>query len=251
MHVSRIGFTSLKGARHVERPSVDLTLDGPMGDRLFCLVDPARGTVIRTVEHPTLMRTSALWVDGLLTATLPGAVVKGAPGFTGATRTVDYWGCRVTLEIVDGPWAEAYSSFLGRDVVLARAGGGDVVYGASVSLITSGSVVELSRRAGMPVLDAQLRATFTVHTDAPHLEDGWIGRRIALGEAEVEVRRAIARCRVIDLDPDTGRGRTEGLKALADYRRQGNELVFGVDGVVTKAGRVHVGDTVRPVRGPQ
>ena len=246
MHVSRIGFTSLKGARHVERPFVDLTMDGPVGDRLFCLVDPARGRVIRTVENPTLMRTTAMWVDGVLTATLPGAVVEGVPGLTGVTRTVDYWERRVRLEVVDGPWAEAYSSFLGRDVVLARAGGGDVVYGASVSLITSGSVGELSRRVGTPVLDAQLRATFTVHTDEPHVEDGWIGRRLVLGEAEVEVRGAIARCRVIDLDPVTGRGRTEGLKSLADYRRQDNELVFGVDAVVTRAGRVQVGDAVRP-----
>ena len=245
MHVSRIGFTSLKGARHAQRPFVDLTLDGPVGDRLFCLVDPARGRVIRTVENPTLMRTTAMWVDGVLTVTLPRAVVEGVPVLTGVTRTVDYWGRRVTLEVVDGPWAEAYSSFLGRDVVLARAGGGDVVYGASVSLITSGSVGELSRRVGTPVLDAQLRATFTVHTDAPHLEDGWIGRRLGLGEAEIEVCRAIARCRVIDLDPDTGTGRTDGLRALADYRRQAGELVFGVDAIVTKAGRVHVGDEVR------
>ena len=97
------------------------------------------------------------------------------------------------------------------------------------------------------MLDAQLRATFTVHTDAPHREDAWIGGRLALGEAEVEVRRAIPRCRVIDLDPDTGMRRTDAMRALADYRRQGNEVVFGVDAVVTKPGRVYLGDVVEQV----
>ncbi len=247
VHVSRIGFTSLKGARHLGRPFVDLTRDGPVGDRVFCLVDLARQRVLRTVENPTLVQTRATWDAGVLTVTLPGATVEGVPAVTGETRTLDYWGRRVALEIVDGPWAAAYSTHLGYDVVLARSTGGDVVYGASVSLVTTGSLDELSRRVGTVVLDSQLRATFTVHTDAPHREDAWIGRRLALGGAEVEVRSAIPRCHVIDLDPDTGIRRTDALRALADYRRQRNEVVFGVDAVVTKPGRVYVGDAVEPV----
>ena len=59
MHVTRIGLTPVKGGRHAEQASVDLTLDGPVGDRVFCLVDPERGRVLRTVENPSMMRTSA------------------------------------------------------------------------------------------------------------------------------------------------------------------------------------------------
>jgi uncharacterized protein YcbX len=172
--------------------------------------------------------------------------VEGVPAPVSESRTLDYWGRRVTLDILDGPWAAAYSAHLGYGVVLARSTAGDVVYGASVSLITTGSLDELSRRVGTRVLDSQLRATFTVRTDAPHREDAWIGRRLSLGEAEVEVRTPIARCHVIDLDPDTGLRRTDGLRALADYRREPGGLMFGVDAVVTKPGRVHVGDGVEP-----
>lgn len=247
MHVSRTGFTSLKGARHLGRSFVDLSADGPVGDRVFCLVDPARRRVVRTVENPTLMQTRATWeAAGVLTVSLPSATVEGVPSGAGETRTLDYWGRRVTLEILNGPWAAAYSTHLGYDVVLARAAGGDVVYGASVSLVTTGSLDELSRRVGTRMLDSQFRATFTVHTDTPHSEDAWIGQRLRLGTAEIEVGRAIPRCRVIDLDPDTGIPRAEAMKALADYRRQGNEVVFGVDAVVTKPGRVQLGDDVDP-----
>ena len=246
MHVTRIGFTSLKGARHLDRPFVDLAWDGPVGDRVFCLVDLARERVLRTVENPTLLQTRVTWDAGLLTVSLPGASAQGVPAFTGETRTLDYWGRRVALEIVDGPWAAAYSQHLGYDVMLARSPAGDVVYGASVSLVTTGSLDELSRRVGTPVRDSQMRATITVHTEAPHLEDAWIGRRLQLGEAEVQVRSAIPRCAVIDLDPDTGRRRTDALRALADYRRQRNELGFGVDAVVTQPGRVQIGDAVKP-----
>lgn len=246
VHIARIGFTPLKGTRHLTRPFADLTTDGPLGDRVFCLADLARGRVLRTVENPTLMQTRVSWDTGVLTVSLPGTSVEGVPALTGETRTLDYWGRRVEVEIIDGQWAAAYSRYLGHDVALARSPAGDVVYGASVSLVTTGSLDELSRRVGIPVRDSQFRATFTVHTDTPHLEDAWIGRRLRLGEAEVEVRSAVPRCHVIDLDPDTGMPRAAALKALADYRRQGNAIMFGVDAVVTSPGRVHVGDAVQP-----
>ena len=186
MFVSRVGFTSLKGARHLSRRFVDLTLDGPVGDRVFCLIDPVRGRVLRTVEID-LVQTPASWDAGVLTVMLPGATVEGVPAATRQARQLDYWARRVAVEIVDGPWAAAYSRHLGYDVVLARSTAGTVVYGASVSLVTTGSLDELSRRVGTRVLDSQMRSTFTVHTDAPHQEDAWLGRRLTLGEAEVEV----------------------------------------------------------------
>lgn len=244
--MTRIGYTSLKGARHVARPAVDLTPGGPDGDRVFCLVDVARGRVLRTVENPSLLQTSVRWEDGVLTATLPGTTVEGVPTAIGDGLTFDYWGRRAALQLVEGPWAAAYSAHLGSEVALARARAGEVVYGASVSLITTGSLDELTRRLGSPVADAQLRATFTVGTAGPHHEDDWIGRRLALGDAEIEVRGAIPRCRVIDLDPDTGIVRADVLRALAGHRRHPGGVMFGVDAVVTRPGRVLVGDRVSP-----
>ena len=247
MHVTRIGLTPVKGGRHAEQASVDLTLDGPVGDRVFCLVDPERGRVLRTVENPSMMRTSATWAGGVLTSRLPGRTVEGVPAPTGRTLKVDYWGRVAALEVVDGPWAEAYSEHVGHDVLLARASHpGEVVYGASVTLVTTSSLAELARRTGGDVDGAQFRATFTVDTgEAPaHVEDSWVGRRLHLGAAEVEVRGVVPRCAVIDLDPDTGERRSPALKALGGYRHLHGEVVFGVDAVVTQPGQVRPGDRV-------
>src|SRR5204862_5389612 len=117
MHVSRTGLAALKGTRHVDLDAVDLRLGGPRGDRVFCLVDPARGRVLRTVENPTLMRAVVLWRDGVLTATLPDEEVTGRPVATGETVKVDYWGRLAAREIMGGPWAEAFSRHVGYDVV--------------------------------------------------------------------------------------------------------------------------------------
>ena len=244
VHVSRIGLTPLKGARHVALNHVRLDRDGPADDRVFALVDPAAQRVLRTVEHPAMVRTVADWDGGELTVRLPGETVSGAPSATGDVVKVDYWGRTVAVEVVDGPWADAYARYLCHDVLLARATGlGTTVYGSSVSLVTSSSIEHLQERLGEPVDDARFRATFTVATpgEPPHVEDSWQGRRLRLGDAEVEVRDPLPRCAVIDIDPESGERQGHLLRCLGGYRHLSGEVLFGVDAVVTRPGRVPVG----------
>jgi uncharacterized protein YcbX len=247
MHVSRIGLAAVKGTRHRDLASVDLGLDGPVGDRVFCLVDAARGRVLRTVENPSLVRTTARWRDGVLSTTLPGhGDVTDVPVETGETLKVDYWGRVAGLATVAGPWADAYSRYLGHDVLLARTTSpGEVVYGASVSIVTTSSLARLAEDVG-PVADAQFRATLTVDTsgEPPFVEDSWLAGRLRVGEAEVEVRGAIPRCAVIDRDPVSGGRRADVLRSLSGYRRALGEVLFGVDAVVTRPGRVDVSAAV-------
>lgn len=257
MHVSRIGFTPVKGGRHREHGYVDLAVAGPVGDRVFCLVDVARERVLRTVENPTLLRTEAAWESGVLTVTLPHGRVEGVPVPTGQVLKVDYWGRVAAVEVVDGPWAAAYSALLGRQVVLARSTNpGEVVYGAPVSLVTTAALATLARKHGGAVEDAAFRATFTIDTSGDiegetalddAAEDPGASRRFRVGAAEIEVRGAVPRCAVVDLDPRNGVRASSVLASLARYRRARDGVTFGIDAVVSRPGRVHVGDVVHDV----
>lgn len=247
MHVSRIGFTALKGARHLTHEEVELTRDGPVGDRVFALVDRGRRRVLRTIENPTLMTSVARWDGEQLTVRLGGGQVAERPRPTGERLAVDYWGRTLDLQVQDGPWAAAYSDLLGAEVVLARAARpGQIVYGQSVSLVTTSSLERLARETGTPVDGAAFRVTFTVETAGapPHVEDGWIGGTLKVGSAELRVHRVVARCAVVDRDPDSGRPGVRALSGLGRYRRHLGEIGFGVDAVVTCPGRVRVGATV-------
>lgn len=247
MHVDRIGFTPLKGGRHRTHESVTLTPSGPVGDRLFCLVDPAADRCLRTVENPTLLQASATWDGAVLSVDLPAGTVAGAPVPTGEVRTVDYWGRSAAVELVEGPWAEAYSAHLGREVVLASAAPGQVVYGGSVTLVTTASLNRLAEEIGEPVDGRRFRATLQVDGAGvpPNGEDRWVGRRLRIGTAELQVRGVVPRCAVIDLNPVSGARDLDLMRALAGYRPGRGEVAFGVDAVVTLPGRVSTGDPVR------
>jgi len=247
VHIERIGFTPVKGGRHLTHGLADLTLEGPVGDRVFCLVDRARGRVLRTVENPSLLAVSARWEAGVLSVQLPDRTLEGVPSLSGETFTVDYWGRAATLRGCAGPWAEAYSGYLGRDVVLCRAARpGEVVYGASVSLVTTGSMSLLSQRLGREVGSERFRSTFLVDTgdSPPHVEDSWVGRDLQVGAATVRVRAMVPRCAVVDLDPVTAIQDGQVLSGLSGYRLSQAEITFGVDAAVTVPGRVIAGDPV-------
>jgi uncharacterized protein YcbX len=61
----------------------------------------------------------------------------------------------------------------------------------------------------------------------------------------MRIRRVVPRCAVVDLDPVTGRRDAPVLRVLAGYRQSQGLVNFGVDAVVTKAGRVGTGDQVK------
>ena len=247
MLVERIGFTPLKGARHVAHPVSELARAGPVGDRVLCLVDPARDRVLRTVENPTVVQTAARIDGDVLRVDLPSGSVVGTPVPSGDLRTVDYWGRHAKVELLDGPWSAAFSEHLGFDVRLARpVRSADVVYGGSVTLVTTSSMALLAERLGKPVGSERFRATCLIDTGGlePHVEDAWVGREVRLGEATLRVRGPVPRCAVIDLGPASGTRDLPVLQTLAGYRRCEGEICFGVDADVTVPGRVSVGDPV-------
>ena len=249
MRVGRIGFTPVKGGHHQTHPSVCLTAPGPAGDRAFCLVDLDRARCLRTVENPTMLRTRASWDGRVLSVRTPTRTAVGEPRATGELRTIDYWGRPAHVELVDGPWAAAYSAHLEREVVLAASAPGEVVYRGSVSLVTSASLRHLSELVRAPVDGARFRATFQLDDEElePGAETAWVGRRLRLGAAEVKVTGLVPRCGVVDLEPGTGARDLAVLKVLA--RRQTlteqdrpDGLTFGLSAEVTTPGLVKSGD---------
>ena len=121
---------------------------------------------------------------------------------------------------------------------------------AGVSLVGTASLEALADAAGVDRVDGRrFRMLFGVDGVPPHAEDGWIGRRLRIGDAVVRLRGNVGRCAVTTQDPDTGVPDLDTLHVLGEYRgdvETTEPLPFGVWGEILEPGRVRLGDPVEP-----
>src|SRR6185312_10097627 len=158
---------------------------------------------------------TAHWLDGVLSIDVDGTTLEAAPRPSGRMLELDFWGRPAAVEIVEGPWARGYSDYLGFEVALARATRpGELVYGASVTIITTSGLRLLEEKSGQKLDSHRFRATFVIDTDEldAQVEDSWRGRELQLGSAaRIRVLAGIDRCAVIDAEPTSGAGGTRLL----------------------------------------
>ena len=117
---------------------------------------------------------------------------------------------------------------------------------ASISVITSDTVREISRIAGTGADVRRFRPNIVIRSTraVPFEENEWLGGVLTFGEAEdtpaVAVTMRDARCAMVNYDPDGGPPSPEVLKAVV----RANQNDAGIYGTVTRIGRLAVGQTI-------
>lgn len=251
--VSRLHVSPIRGFALHSLDEAFLGPDGIVENRRFHLVD-ADGRRYHMEHHPQLVRVRADYDAAAerLTLTFPdGTVVDGGVEVGDPIATPFMGGRLVKGRLVEGPWAEAVSSYCGQPLRLVRverAGDGVSRARGQVSLVSDDSVAELARRAGVDEVDGR-RFRMLIHVAGcePHEEETWVGRHVRVGEALVSLRGLVARCAITTRDPATGDRDLDTLRLIRSYRGRNphtGEIDFGVFGEVREPGRVRVGDPV-------
>jgi uncharacterized protein len=117
---------------------------------------------------------------------------------------------------------------------------------ASVSVIGSETVREIARLAGRTADVRRFRPNIVVRLlrASPFQEDEWVGGALSFGEGDdaptIAVTVRDARCSMVNLDPDSASAAPEVLKAVVRANRNN----AGIYGVVTRTGRLTVGQTM-------
>jgi uncharacterized protein YcbX len=254
--VARISIAPVKALHVVNPDEVELGSAGVAGDRRFWLVDAAR-RLVNGKGHPELMRVQPEWdeTSRRLALTFPdGSVVDGEVE-PGEPFAAELYGTPHPSRTVPGPWQEALSEFAGEPLTLLRSEGGAQDRGRDrggwASLVSRASIERLRAEAGIsnPLDGRRFRMLFEIDGVEPHEEDGWLGRRVAIGDAVIAPIGDVGRCVVTTCDPDTAVSDFDTLKLLAGYRPDGvtEPLPFGVYCDVAVPGRVRVGDPVHLV----
>ncbi len=110
-----------------------------------------------------------------------------------------------------------------------------------LSLLNHASRKSLADRAGKPLSPLRFRGNLWIEGAQAWEEFEWIGRRLRIGDAEVEVRGRIDRCTATHVDPQTGEADCDLLTTLEDGWGHSD---FGVFVEVVDGGVVRTGDTV-------
>jgi uncharacterized protein YcbX len=251
--VSALSVSPIKGTRLHRVESIELGRTGARGDRSFYLIDD-RGRMVNAKQLGVLQQVVADWSED----TQRLRCVLGADGAVeDAIELGDRIGTRFFSRprqdrLVLGPFAEAISEFVGQPLRLVHAiGAVDRGADGAASLISTASLDRLATEADATItLDARrFRMLIEVDGLGAHEEDAWVGREVMIGEAVIRWRGHVGRCLITSRDPDSGEVDLPTLDMLGEYRRGRDTtepLAFGIYGEVRTAGRVAVGDPVRP-----
>jgi uncharacterized protein YcbX len=235
------------GLEHPE--DIDVTEVGVVEDRRFFLTDDANRLVDRLIVGPLVRISTHTDAAGTtLWMRFPdGTVIEDEVGLGEPVETPIH-GRTGVGRVVIGPWAEAIASFAGRPIRVIRCDRpGGTRRGNPTSIISDGSLRELAHHAGVESVDGRrFRMLIDLEDAEPHEEDTWIGHRIALGDAVLQVTKPDARCAITTQDPETGSRDLDTLRTLIAYRglREGKHADFGVLADVAQPGRIRVGDPV-------
>ncbi len=111
----------------------------------------------------------------------------------------------------------------------------------SISLINRASHGEVAAQIGRNISPNRWRANLLLDGLEPWEERGWIGKRIRVGQAELEVRKHITRCMATAASTRTGERDADTLKALSDGW---GHQEFGINAEVVKSGTLSTGDSI-------
>jgi uncharacterized protein YcbX len=253
--VAWIHVAPVKGLAIEERGEIVLERYGAHDNRRFYVVND-EGAMTNSKKLGALGRVRSQWdeeSDSLALRFPDGRTISGTVAL-GAPHTSSFYGRPVAGRIVEGPWADALSEFTGRSLRLVRSDEPGAALDRSgnggISLLSAAALDALQRAAGVdePVDPRRFRMLFGVAGVSAHEEDMWIGKRVEIGDALVEVKGNVGRCVITKQNPKTAERDLDTLGAIMAYRGECDTtepIPFGVWGCVLRPGRVRLGDSLR------
>jgi hypothetical protein len=254
--------------------SIHFTATGGEGDRGLALIDRTSGR-IGSAKLPrrwgTLLGCSARRLpDGRVAVTLPGGEVVTGPGPELDRAIAALIGADVTIgaavpddATIDRYWPDIDGLAM-RDTEtsgpIAGAAPGTFFDHAPVHLVTTSALASVGACDGTAADPRRFRPNLVIDSGSEadaFPENAWVGRTLAIGEAELTIIARSPRCVVTTLaqpgvPADLGLLRAVARDNTVPFAEPGSTRMpcLGVYATVTRPGTVHAGDAVRILESP-
>jgi uncharacterized protein YcbX len=236
----------VKAARGSALTTAEVEPWGLAGDRRWAVLDE-QDRRLSPATCPAIMTVTATReAGGLLRLTAPGAPSLLVTPSSSAGAWLSH--------VLRRPARLTYLADPAQRPVPAEDGGrpGDVrslAHAGPLHLTSAASLRRLDEWiAGEPLDMLRFRPNVVVDLDEPFAEDDW--ESVRLGDVSFRVAAACYRCSVTLIDPVTLDRGKEPLRTLAQHRRRGGRVYFGVWLVPQTLGTLRLGDPVVPVSRP-
>jgi uncharacterized protein len=261
--LSQIFIYPIKSARGIalEQTRVDVT--GPARDRRWMLVD-SEGGFLSQRRFPAMALLASRFEGENLIVEAPGMPPLRVRLSCGCAETIPVrlFDENLRLPPLDPCYDEWFSTFLGFPCRLVHLPDSIVrpieppwntapwrtslADGYPILILGQASLDLLNEKLEEPITIARFRPNLVIAGTAAHEEDCW--RRVRIGEVELALVKACARCAIPQVNPETAETGIEPLQTMARYRtgiRNGNRKVFfAQNALVTAPGLLRCGQTI-------
>lgn len=259
MKVTELHIYPIKSLQGISLPEAEVMERGFKHDRRWMLVDVAHAHVTQRT-HPQLSQIDiALTNDKIIAshANLPDLEIPLTLD-SGNQIQVTVW--NEPVEAIEAPKAinDWFSKVANEDCKLVfmpenatrtvnpkRAVNGENVSfadGYPYLIIGQESLDDLNSRMDTDIPMHRFRPNIVVEGGVAYEEDHW--NDIQIGEVKFHVTHPCKRCVFTTIDQETGKKGVEPLKTLSTYRREGSEVIFGVNTLALSSGVICVGDSI-------
>lgn len=223
MRVNQLWRYPVKSMRGEVLSSARFERGGIPFDRRFALLDDTpestrRGKPTTATQYPAMLGYGASVADGLVVVSLPDGDVMDVTQPAVAARLAEETGLRLAL--CDEPGGANHDE-------------------ADVLVINEASVRQFALEWGRPIDLRRFRANVVVGGESPFEEESWVGRKLRVGGAVLDVASSCVRCSITTVDPETLVSDPSFLKSMAQLHRAS----FGVYCSVFQPGDAGLGDT--------
>lgn len=206
---------------------------GLYGDRSHAFLDDTRpGKYLTLTQLPALTLYQAQFVGEEGMENFPSVKISSPSGNTYE------WGDQGLIEELE--------KISGKSLTPIQYAPNFVPLGAieeeHILLTTDASVTNLEELWGEQIDYLRFRPNFIIelYNQTPFVEETWFGKRMLVGNAELEIKRHCERCSIINIEPKTATYDLSLLKTVAQKRNNH----FGVYASVIKTGAIKIGDKI-------
>jgi len=249
----------IKSLQGIEVQEAEVLERGFKYDRRWMIVD-AKNQLITQRTHPHLSQVSIRLASDHIIATYPGQAELQIPLSleAGNETEVTVWDDQV--KALEGEeklnrWISEVAGISCKLVFMPetasrrinpnRAKNSENVSfadGYPYLIISEASLEDLNGRMGVTLPMHRFRPNIVVSGTEPYAEDSW--KNFSIGNVNFYGTHGCKRCVFTTIDQETGKKGAEPLKTLATYRKEGSEVVFGVNVIASASGSIRTGDEI-------